>query len=103
MKKIIMSVLLAFSLLTVAPFSIAASININTATAEHLADQLKGIGLVKAKAIVDYREKNGIFVTMSDLVKVKGIGANIVAKNKDMIVLKSTENQKKQQRLKGDK
>ena len=36
-----------------------AQININTATSEEL-DGLKGIGPTKAKAIVDYRKKNGL-------------------------------------------
>jgi len=50
-----------------------AAVNINTATKEQL-DGLKGIGPVKAQAIIDYRTKNGAFKTVDDLEKVPGIG-----------------------------
>ena len=49
-----------------------AAVDINTATAEDL-DRLKGIGPVKAKAIVDYRSKNGSFKSIDDIKKVPGI------------------------------
>lgn len=54
-----------------------AQVNINTATAEQLA-ALPGIGPVKAKAIIDYRKKNGKFTNIKDLVNVKGIGEQTV-------------------------
>uniref|UniRef100_Q47IV8 Competence protein ComEA helix-hairpin-helix region n=1 Tax=Dechloromonas aromatica (strain RCB) TaxID=159087 RepID=Q47IV8_DECAR len=50
-----------------------AQININTATPEQL-DGLKGIGPTKAKAIVDYRKKNGPFKSVDELQNVPGIG-----------------------------
>jgi competence protein ComEA len=50
-----------------------AAVNINTATKEEL-DSLKGIGPVKAQAIVDYRSKNGPFKSVDDLKNVPGIG-----------------------------
>lgn len=48
-------------------------ININTATADELS-QLSGIGPTIAQRIVDYREENGDFETIYDLMDVSGIG-----------------------------
>jgi competence protein ComEA len=52
-------------------------ININTASASELT-ALKGIGEAKAKAIVEYREKNGPFKSVDDLAEVKGIGPKVL-------------------------
>ena len=49
------------------------SININTATAIEL-EQLAGVGPSTAKAIIAFREKNGSFKTVEDLLNVRGIG-----------------------------
>ena len=48
-------------------------ININTAPASELV-KLKGIGEVKAAAIVEYRRINGNFKTVQDIMNVSGIG-----------------------------
>ena len=48
-------------------------IDINSATYEELV-ALPGIGPVKAKAIVEYREKNGPFRSPKDILEVPGIG-----------------------------
>lgn len=48
-------------------------ININTATAAEL-DTLPGIGEVLAQKIIEYRAKNGLFSSISDIKGVSGIG-----------------------------
>lgn len=63
-------------------------VNINKATKQQLVSVLSGIGEKKAKAIVDYRNKHGAFKFANDLLKVKGIGKKILAKNKTKISLK---------------
>ena len=64
----------------------AALLNINTANAT-LLDTLPGIGPSKASAIVDYRTKNGPFVTIEDIQKVSGIGPVTFANMKDLITV----------------
>jgi len=66
-----------FLLVLVACFAFAinafAAVNINSASQAEL-ETIKGIGPVKAKAIIDYRTKNGAFKSVDDLDNVKGIG-----------------------------
>lgn len=65
----------------------AQPVNVNTASAEEIAENLKGIGLSKAQLIVDYRETNGSFDHVDELVNVKGIGVKTVDRNRGMIIL----------------
>ena len=63
-----------------------AQVNINTASVDEL-DGLKGIGPTKAKAIVDYRKKNGPFKAVDDLQNVPGIWPSILKNmRKDVMV-----------------
>ncbi|KLN66270.1 MULTISPECIES: ComEA family DNA-binding protein [Vibrio] len=66
---------------------IEITVNINTASAQELADLLNGIGLKKAQAIVEYRELHGKFVSAEALTEVKGIGSALVTKNQSRIQL----------------
>ena len=50
-------------------FSLAA-VNVNTASSAEL-EALPGIGPAKAKAIVEYRQKNGAFKSVEELNKLK--------------------------------
>jgi competence protein ComEA len=62
-------------------------VNVNTASADALSELLNGIGPKKADAIVAYREANGPFKVVDDLLKVKGIGQATLEKNRDRISL----------------
>ena len=59
-------------------------ININQADAKALTT-LKGIGKDRAVKIIEYREKNGPFEKIEDLMKVKGIGKKIFEQNKNIL------------------
>ncbi len=48
-------------------------LDINTSTAQELM-KLPGIGEVLSQAIVDYRQKNGDFSCIEDIMNVDGIG-----------------------------
>jgi competence protein ComEA len=65
----------------------AGPVNINTADAETLARELKGVGLKRAQAIIEYRQKHGPFKTVDELALVKGIGPAAIAKNRALIRL----------------
>lgn len=61
-------------------------ININEASAKELMS-LKGIGEVKAAAIVEYRRANGGFRKIEDIMNVKGIGEKTFEKIRDQITV----------------
>jgi len=78
--------LIALSI-TAQPLTYAAEkIDINTADAWVLKKNLYGVGEKKAEAIVEYRDKNGLFKTIYELNKVHGIGDKIIEANMDKIV-----------------
>ena len=64
------------------------TININTATAEAISNALTGVGVTRADAVVAYREANGAFTSIDQLLNVKGVGEKILEKNRGRIVLK---------------
>lgn len=65
---------------------VIGKVNINEADMDIL-QTLNGIGEVKAKAIIDYRDKNGPFKQIEDLKKVSGIGDSVYEKIKDNITV----------------
>lgn len=66
--------------------NIKKKVNINTASKEGLAT-LTGIGESKALAIIDYREKNGGFKSIEEIMNVSGIGEKAFEKIKDYITI----------------
>jgi competence protein ComEA len=66
---------------------LAGPVDVNTADAATISAELKGIGMSKAIAIVEYRETNGPFKSPDDLVLVKGIGERTVEINRSNILV----------------
>lgn len=62
-------------------------VNINTADALTLQKELSGIGLNKANAIVAYRESNGNFTSVDELIEVSGIGKTLLDRNRDKLAI----------------
>jgi competence protein ComEA len=67
-------------------YSAQAAVNINTANQTEL-ESLPGIGPVKAKAILEYRKKNGGFKSVDELTRVDGIGPVTLKNARNDIVL----------------
>ena len=65
----------------------SSKININKASSKDL-QTLNGIGESLAKSIIEYREKNGKFSKVDDLLNVPGIGEAKFAKIKEQIKVK---------------
>ncbi|MDD9889121.1 MAG: helix-hairpin-helix domain-containing protein [Gammaproteobacteria bacterium] len=64
-------------------------LDINSANAESIVNALDGIGMVKAREIVAYREMFGDFHTVEELAEVRGVGIATVEKNRHKIVIVS--------------
>lgn len=84
--KIVRILSIAFFLLAAMP-AMAEVVNINKADAAALAENLNGIGMVKAKEIVNYRDTHGKFESIEELSNIKGIGEKTVEKNRDNMSL----------------
>jgi competence protein ComEA len=61
-------------------------VNLNTASASQL-EALPGIGVGTAKRILEYRQKNGAFKKIEELMNVKGIGEKSFLKLKPLVTV----------------
>jgi competence protein ComEA len=99
MIRIVLAVLLVVGLSTAAgaaqdtprrssasPASASAPINLNTATVAQL-ETLPGIGKATAERILEYRQKNGSFKKVEDLMNVRGVGEKSFLKLKPLITV----------------
>ena len=85
----IKSLLLA-TLLSVASFSVSAeTVNLNKADAAALDYYLSGVGEVRSKEIVKYRDEHKSFKSIEEVKDVKGIGEVIYNKIKSSLSLTS--------------
>lgn len=85
MKKLLSVFVLGLSCL--ATPSWAEVVNLNTASATSLADNLYGIGDKKAAAIIAYRKQYGAFQSLEQIKEVKGIGEGLLKRNKQDMTL----------------
>ena len=65
---------------------VSGKLDINKADAEQLME-LPGIGDALAKRIIQYREENGPFQSIEELLKVKGLGKQAFSQFDDMITV----------------
>jgi competence protein ComEA len=63
-----------------------AVVNLNTATQAQL-ESLPGIGAKVAERILEYRQKNGQFKKIEDLMNVQGIGEKSFLKLKPLLTV----------------
>ncbi len=100
MTASVLAVCLALSLSVVAATPVAAQpsaqearpaaspevVNVNTATTAQL-EALPGIGPSMAQRIVSYREKNGPFKKLEDLMNIQGIGEKSFLKLRPLLTI----------------
>ena len=71
----------------------ATPLNINTATAEQF-EALPGLGAKMAARIVEYRQKNGGFKKVEDLMNVRGIGEKNFLRLKPLLTVGAPRNER---------
>ena len=67
-------------------------IDINSANASVLSNNLPGIGPAKANAIIDYRSQHGAFKSIGSLINVKGIGPATLEKIRTLLFIAQAAN-----------
>jgi competence protein ComEA len=68
----------------------ASPLDLNSASAEQLTE-IPGIGKVMAQRIVEWRDQNGPYRRVEDLLKVKGIGEKSFQKLRPYVKVKSSK------------
>lgn len=91
LSRLVVSGGLAMLLLLASVGVFAGPVDINSADANTLAAELKGIGASRAEAIVAYRESNGPFRQVEDLLKVKGVGEKTLEMNRALLLIKTPQ------------
>ncbi len=84
-KGLMAALLICAATMTAKAEDVSEAVNINTADAEQLADQLVGIGPSLSQAIVEFREEEGDFVTVEHLEEVSGVGMATIENNRELL------------------
>jgi len=58
------------------------AVNVNAADAQTLAQELKGVGPVKAQRLVEYRQRHGAFHSIDEIAQVKGFSQKLIERNR---------------------
>lgn len=85
--KSLKSAIAAVALLACGAVFATETVDINTADAQALAEAINGVGLKRAEAIVEYREQNGPFKSVNELVEVRGVGEKSLEKSRDRLTV----------------
>ena len=62
-------------------------LNINQATAQQIAEAIKGIGIATARSIVKRREVKGPYQSLDELAEVSGVGKSTIDRARDLLTL----------------
>lgn len=65
--------------------SCTEGVDLNHADSGTLVHYLRGVGESRARAIVDYREANGPFLTTDEIIEVEGVSLRIWENNRDIL------------------
>ena len=98
MRKILLfsTLLMALPWLWCPDVAAADKLDLNQATVDEL-DALPGVGPAIARRIVAFREKNGAFKRIEDLMNVRGIGEKTFLRLRDRITVQSPSSAPKEQ------
>ena len=77
------------------PASAPAVVNLNTASVAQL-EALPGVGLKTAERIVEYRQKNGGFKKVEDVMNVRGVGEKGFLKLKPLLIVAPPKSERSQ-------
>jgi competence ComEA-like helix-hairpin-helix protein len=89
LRVVVLALLLSALLMETAPAQQPGKVDLNTANLSQL-DSLPGIGPAIAQRIIDFRNKNGPFRRIEDLMNVRGIGEKKFAALKDRVTVGSS-------------
>ena len=89
MKHLIFATVLSLMTLNAS----AEPVDLNTASAQEIAKSLNGIGLSKAKKIIEYRNRFGPIDTPEELLAIKGIGEKTLEKNRSKMLQSKIQQQ----------